>query len=270
LLIATQIHIAEHLPFNDLGDLRLPAAFGPTVASCTRRTSNWDIMLKITVVETPTEQRLVLHGKLVGAWIGELQRVWGNLRQQLGNRSPVVDLNDVTLIDDSADRLLAGMLEHGAELVASGLANRWLIQALKAGKTRIAVRALRPHLAALSHTVDVERNEVTTIAEGTVTLQEVLAHLHREESDSALACGELIDARHAIVKLSSSDVHQIVEVLRSLARCRRLGRTAVVVSTDVAYGIIKMLQILVEDVCVVQPFRDLTAATLWLRDRTRQ
>jgi hypothetical protein len=79
----------------------------------------------------------------------------------------------------------------------------------------------------------------------------------------------LIDARHAIVKLSSSDVHEIVELLRSLARSRRLGRTAVVVSTDVAYGIMKMLQILVEDVCVVQPFRDLTAATLWLRDRAR-
>jgi hypothetical protein len=261
---------AEHLPFSDLGDLRLPAVFGPTVASCTRRASHWDIMLKITVVETPTEQRLVLHGKLVGAWIGELQRVWEHLRQQLGNRSPVVDLNDVTLIDDSADPLLAGMLEHGAELVASGVANRWLIQALKAGKTRVAVRTLRPHLAALSHTVDVERNEVTTIAEGTVTLQEVLAHLQREESDSALPYRELIDARNALVRLSSSELQQIVERLRSLARSRRLGPTAVVVSTDVAYGILRMLQILVEDVCVVQPFRDLTAATLWLRDRAQQ
>lgn len=127
-------------------------------------------MLKITVVETPTEQRFVLYGRLVGPWIGELQRVWENLRQQRGNRSPVVDLNDVTLIDDSADRLLTAMLEQGAELVARGMANRWLIQGLKAGKTRVAVRALRPHLAPLSHTVDTERNEVTTIAEATVTL----------------------------------------------------------------------------------------------------
>src|SRR3984957_7505322 len=238
---------AEHLPFRDLADLRLPAAFGPTVASCTRRASHWDIMLKITVVETPTEQRLVLHGKLVGPGVGELQRVWENLRQQLGNRSPVVDLNDVTLIDDSADRLLAGMLEQGAELVASGMANRWLIQALKAGKTRVAVRALRPRLAALSHTVDVERSEGPRIAEGTIRLQQEVARLPREESESARLCRELIDARPAIVKLSSSDVHEIVELLRSLARRRRLGRTAVVVSTDVAYGIMKMLQILVED-----------------------
>ena len=223
-------------------------------------------MLRITVVDSPTEQRLVLYGKLVGPWIGELQRVWENLRQQLGNRRSVIDLNEVTLIEDSADRLLATMLEQGAELVARGTANRWLIQAMKAGKTRLAVRALRPRAAVFSHTVDIEPSEVTTIAEGTVTLDEVRAHLHREKSDSALPYRELIDARNAVVRLSSSELQQIVELLRSLARSRRLGRTAVVVSTDVAYGIMRMLQILVEDVCVVQPFRDLTTAALWLSD----
>lgn len=90
-------------------------------------------MLRITIVDSPTEQRLVLYGKLVGPWIGELQRVWENLCQQLGNRRSVIDLNEVTLIDDSADQLLATMLEQGAELAARSMANRWLIQALKAG-----------------------------------------------------------------------------------------------------------------------------------------
>ena len=240
--------------------------FGPTVASCILLASRWHIMLKITVVETPTERRLVLYGKLAGSWIAELREVWENLLQQLGHRRLVVDLNDVTLIDDSADPLLSTMLQQGAELVASGVANRWLIQALKSGKTRVAVSLQRPQSAALSHTVDAERNEVTTIAEGTVTLDEVRAHLHREKSDSALPYRELIDARNAVVSLSRSEVREIVELLRSLARCRRLGRTAVVVSTDVAYGIMRMLQILVEDVCVVQPFRDLTTAALWLSD----
>ena len=222
-------------------------------------------MLRITIVDTPTEQRLVLYGKLVGPWIGELQRVWENLCQQLGNRRPVIDLNEVTLIDDSADQLLATMLEQGAELVARGTANRWLIQA---GKTRLAVRVLHPRPAVFTHTVDTERNEVTTIAEGTVTLDEVRAHLHREKSDSALPYRELIDARNAAVSLCSSELQQIVELLRSLARSRGLGRTAVIVSTDVAYGIMRMIQILLEDVCVVQPFRDLAAATLWLNDGT--
>lgn len=226
-------------------------------------------MLRITIVDTPTEQRLVLYGKLVGPWIGEAQRVWENLRQQLGNRRSVIDLNEVMLIDESADLLLATMLEQGAELVARGTANRWLIQAIGAGKTRLAARALRPRATVFSHTVNTELNEVTTIAEGTITLDEVRAHLHREKSDSALPYRELIDARNAVARLSCSELQQLVELLRSLARSRRLGPTAVVVSTDVAYGIVKMLQILVEDVCVVQPFRDLAAATLWLDGGTQ-
>jgi len=225
-------------------------------------------MLRITVVDSPTEQRLVLYGKLVGPWIGELQRVWENLRQRLGNRRSVIDLNEVTLIDDSADQLLATMLEQGAELAARGMANRWLIQALKAGKTRVAVRSLRPRAAVFSHTVDSERNEVTTTAEGTVTLEEVRAHLKREKSDFALPYRELIDARQAVVRLSSSELREIVELLRSFARSHRLGRTAVVVSTDVAYGIMRVFQTLVEDVCEVQPFRDLRTAALWLNEGT--
>jgi hypothetical protein len=226
-------------------------------------------MLRITIVDTPAEQRLVLYGKLVGPWIGELQRVWENLRQQLGNRRFVIDLNEVTLIDDSADQVLATMLEQGAELVARGMADRWLIQALKAGKTRLAVRSLRPRAAVFSHTVDTERNEVTTIADGTVTLDEIRAHLNREKSDSALPYRELIDARNAVVRLSCSELQQIVELLRILALNRRLGPTAVVVSTDVAYGIMTMLETFVEDVCAVKPFRDLRAAALWLNGGTQ-
>ncbi len=222
--------------------------------------------MKITIIDTPTEQRLVLHGKLVGPWIEELGRVWQQLREELANRSPVVDLNDVTLIDDDADSLLATMLEQGAELVATGVANRWLIQALKEGKTRVAVRALRPNMAGLSHSIDPDRKEVTTIAEGTVTLADVRTHLQREREDSALPYRELIDARHAVVRFSAAEVQEIVRLLRSHARNHRLGRTAIVVSSDVAYGIMRMLQMFVEDVCVVQPFRDLATAESWLRD----
>jgi hypothetical protein len=56
-----------------------------------------------------------------------------------------VDLNDVTLIDGSADGLLLTMSKQGAEFVANSTQNRWLIQALKNGKTRVSVRTLRPH-----------------------------------------------------------------------------------------------------------------------------
>ena len=88
-------------------------------------------MLKITLVDAPGEQRIVLFGKLAGPWVGELQEVWKNSRQHLGKRRCVVDLSEVTLIDQAAHGLLATMVNDGAELVANGLVNRWLIEALE-------------------------------------------------------------------------------------------------------------------------------------------
>jgi len=223
-------------------------------------------MLKISIVDTPAEHRIVLVGKLVGPWIRELQKVWEQAPPQLGNRTCVVDLNDVTLIDGSADSLLLTILKQGAELVANSTQNRWLIQALKDEKARVPVRTPRSNNLGLSRTVDVESKKVTTVAEGTVTMPEVRAHLQRERRDLALPYRELIDARRATVNLSSAEVREIVELLRSLSRSHRPGRTAVVVSSDVAYGMMRMLQVLVEDSCDVHPFLDLAAAEQWLRD----
>jgi hypothetical protein len=228
------------------------------------QTSGNPSMLKITIVDTPTEQRIVLIGKLAGPWVGELQRVWEGSRERLGNQRRVVDLNDVTLIDHSADGMLATMMKEGAELVGNSMVNQWLIQAFKEGKTQIPVRALRPHTLGPADFGDLERNEAITIAKGTITLAEVRAYLLRDLKDSEPPYRELIDARGAVVRLSSAEVQEIVELLRSLSGSDRLSRIAVVVSTDMAYGMMRMLQILVEDVCVVQPFRNLADAERWL------
>jgi hypothetical protein len=53
-------------------------------------------------------------------------------------------------------------------------------------------------------------------------------------------------------------------MLRWLGERTRLGPTAVVVDSDLAYGIVRMVEILVQDVCLVKPFRDKLDAELWL------
>jgi len=100
-------------------------------------------MLKITLVDTPAEQRILLSGTLVGPWIGELQKLWEDSRQHLGDRRCMVDLGEVTLIDQTAHALLATMVNDGAELIASGMVNRWLIEALKEERTQVSIKALR-------------------------------------------------------------------------------------------------------------------------------
>ncbi len=52
-----------------------------------------------------------------------------------------------------------------------------------------------------------------------------------------------------------ADARTIVEMLQKLGRQKALGPTAVVVSDEVSYGMLRMLGILLEDIAEVKPFR---------------
>ncbi len=118
----------------------------------------------------------------------------------------------------------------------------------------------------LTYGIDHARCEITAVAEGRITFEDIRRHLEAERAAGGLAYPELIDARNAVPDLSSDDVRRTVALLETLGRNGRLGPTAVVVATDFAYGLIRMLEILVERTCVIQPFRDIDAAARWLRE----
>jgi anti-anti-sigma regulatory factor len=78
-------------------------------------------MLKITVVETMDEQRLVLEGRLTEPEISELEAAWQKLRETRGARRSVVDLRSATFIDPDGERTLMQMRGDGAHFVACGV-----------------------------------------------------------------------------------------------------------------------------------------------------
>ena len=111
---------------------------------------------------------------------------------------------------------------------------------------------------------DHEHRRVVATAVGRVTLDEIRSHLEEERQEPALAFTEVIDARGAIPDFSPADVRVMVAWLRWLAERTRLGPTAVIVDSDFAFGITRMIEVLVEDVALVKPFRDKLSAELWL------
>ena len=111
---------------------------------------------------------------------------------------------------------------------------------------------------------DHEHRRVVATAVGRVTLDEIRSHLEEEREEPALAFTEVIDARGAIPDFQTADVRVLVAWLRWLAERTRLGPTAVIVDSDFAFGITRMIEVLVEDVALVKPFRDKLSAELWL------
>jgi anti-anti-sigma regulatory factor len=85
-------------------------------------------VLRITIDETPTEKRWILQGRLVGLWVSELRRTWKKTDRSESNRPCVVDLNDVTFIDEKGVRLLRAMSKQGAQFVTTGIYIKHVLQ----------------------------------------------------------------------------------------------------------------------------------------------
>jgi hypothetical protein len=112
--------------------------------------------------------------------------------------------------------------------------------------------------------VDHKRKEVDAVAIGPVTYADVENHLMMERHFKGLAYREFIDARGTGSLLTPAEIRQIVGVIRRLGQESTLGPTAILVSSDIAFGIVRMLEMLVEDVAKIKPFRDEKEARAWL------
>jgi anti-anti-sigma regulatory factor len=87
-------------------------------------------MLKITIIDTPAEQKLVLEGRLMEPDISELESAWENERGARGTRRCVVDLRNATFIDQSAERILLDMQRERAQFIACGVFNKHRLERL--------------------------------------------------------------------------------------------------------------------------------------------
>ncbi len=76
-------------------------------------------------------------GSYRGAWSGrgvsELRTTWKRAHESQDKRACVIDLNDVTFIDKSGERLLRAMSKKGAQLIANGLYVKHVLEHVKTG-----------------------------------------------------------------------------------------------------------------------------------------
>src|SRR6266446_8062525 len=91
-------------------------------------------MLKITLNETPAEERWILEGRLSQPSIRELRTTWKTNHRRDTQRACIVDLNEVTFIEKSGMRLLRMLAREGAQFTASGIYTKHLIEQLNVRK----------------------------------------------------------------------------------------------------------------------------------------
>ncbi len=118
----------------------------------------------------------------------------------------------------------------------------------------------------ITFSVDHEGKRVMAVAAGPITMDDIRDHLSSERGEGGLAYGELIDASKASPALSTADARATVNILKDLGRDGALGPTAIIVPNDVSYGLVRMVEILLEGVADVRPFRtnEIADAKEWL------
>ncbi len=88
-------------------------------------------MLRICHSDTADGHRWSLSGRVAGPWVEEFRACWRQTLERTPRAHAVVDLSDVTFIDDAGERLIADMLSAGTEFIATGIANKHLLEDLQ-------------------------------------------------------------------------------------------------------------------------------------------
>jgi hypothetical protein len=117
--------------------------------------------------------------------------------------------------------------------------------------------------------IDHDRHEIDAVALGPVHYIDIEKHLVEERNIGGISYKEFIDARDAslVFALNPAEIRQIVALVRSLCQQSKFGPTAILVSTDFAFGIMRAMEMLLEDVADVRPFRDEKLARSWLASK---
>lgn len=88
-------------------------------------------MFKISIEESPSQERWIIQGRLVGAFACELDAAWNSSIEKNPRLSRVVDLRGVLLIDRRGEEVLRKMLLQEAEFIAPGVYTRRLLEKLR-------------------------------------------------------------------------------------------------------------------------------------------
>jgi hypothetical protein len=82
-------------------------------------------MIRITAQHEPSITRLFLEGKLCGRCVDELDKCWQ--QNSPGETSLVVDLTNISFVDEPGRELLTRMHRKGIELFSTSIMTRCLI-----------------------------------------------------------------------------------------------------------------------------------------------
>jgi hypothetical protein len=87
-------------------------------------------VIRISEIRKGSKRHLLVEGTLAGDWVEVLEKSWLEAQSSRNGEPMRVDLSGVTWIDDKGRKLLKRILQDNAELRATGIMIRAVIEEL--------------------------------------------------------------------------------------------------------------------------------------------
>ena len=87
-----------------------------------------EAMLKISILDTSSQRRLLIEGKLIGPWATELERVWRQATVDLNDRALVIDVKGLTAITEDGENVLLELMKEGASFHSPGVFTKQILK----------------------------------------------------------------------------------------------------------------------------------------------
>lgn len=87
-------------------------------------------MLKISMIETKAQRRMVLEGKLVAPWTAELVSAAAKAVSDLAGRELLIDVKNLTAIGEDGKAALQELMRRGARFICCGVFTRQVLKQL--------------------------------------------------------------------------------------------------------------------------------------------
>jgi hypothetical protein len=87
-------------------------------------------MFKISIVDTRTQRRLVVEGRLSEPWVAELRTTWRDASRDLDGRKVVIDLSGLTVLSHEGENAIFDLMSQGAKFSCAGVLTRHVLKGL--------------------------------------------------------------------------------------------------------------------------------------------
>jgi hypothetical protein len=87
-------------------------------------------MLKISRIDSASQRRLVVEGKLIAPWAGELRNACQEAKADLDGRELVVEMRHITMISQEGENVILELINEGTRFRCRGEFTKHVVKEL--------------------------------------------------------------------------------------------------------------------------------------------